>query len=427
MSDAEMAVLGAVLAGYRDVDEITDRITGADFADAIHEWIFDAILRVHAGGQQPDPIKVRLALGTDQAGKLPGGPLYLTDLLEACPLPASAPFYAEQVAMDSARRRVSDLAQRLQQLAKSDQNPFEAVNDAKQWLDEFGARSKSDTASIQEAMAEVVDVAEHGQRQGVTSPWPDLDRFTRGFYPGRLYVVGARPGIGKSIMASNSTIHVAKQGLGVFVSSIEMSKLEFAQRCAAAEAKIDIARLEQGKLSDDEWNRLAPVVSKIGDLPIEIADSESQSLAYIRACARRYARKQKLGMVVIDYLQMMEPSSRTASREQQVAEMSRGLKKLARELDVPVLALAQVNRAATSRKDGRPTLSDLRESGGIEADADNVILLHVDEQVPHIVEAIVAKGRSTAKGTANLQIQGHLSRLVGAAWTPHSSLGADTA
>lgn len=421
MIDPEKAVLGAVLDGFRDIDDLADLISGSDFADWRNEVVFDAILRVHASGEHPDPIKVRFALG-DQQHKLPSGALYLTELQEACPIAASAVYYAEQVAQASARRRVADLGQRLQQLAGTDRDPFEMVNDARQWLDEFGSRRTTDTASISDALAEVVEVAEHGQRKGHSSPWPDVDRLTRGYYPGRLYIVGARPGVGKSLWASNTAVYLAKQDLGVFVASMEMSRLEFTQRCAAAEAGIDIGRLEQGNLTDHEWNQLAPAVASIGQLPIAIADSESQTLAYIRAGARRYARRQRLGMVIIDYLQMMQPANRRDPREQQVAEMSRGLKKLARELDVPVLALAQVNRAATSRRDGRPTLADLRESGAIEADADSVILLHTDEDAPHIVEAIVAKGRSTAKGQALLQMQGHYSRLVGATWTPHRKL-----
>lgn len=420
MIDAERAVLGALLAGYREIDDVTTQITGTCFGQPIHEWVFDAILRVHAAGRLPDPIQVRFALG-DQQNRLPGGALYLTDLLEACPQPASAPWYAEQVAKQAARRRVQDLAERLQQLAVSDRDPFDVVNDAKQWLDQFSTGRIEESAPISEAMRQVVDVAEHGTRRGYPSPWPDVDRLTRGYYPGRLYIVGARPGVGKSLWASNTAVHLAKQGHGVFVASMEMSALEFTQRCAAAEAGVDIGRLEQGKLTEHEWDKLAPAVSSISQLPIQIADAESQTLAYVRAGARRYARQHKLGMVIIDYVQMLQPASRREPREQQVAETSRGLKRLSRELDVPVLGLAQVNRGAASRRDGRPTMNDLRESGAIEADADSVILLHVDDDQPEIIEVNIAKGRSTAKGGATLQMQGHYSRLVGSEWRPYGN------
>lgn len=420
MIDAERAVLGALLAGYRDVDDITAKITGTCFDLPIHEWVYDAILRVHAAGRIPDPIQVRAALG-DQQNRLPGGPVYLTELVAACPQPASAPWYAEQVAQQAARRRVRSLAERLLQLSETDRDPFEITNDAKQWLDSFTTGTDQDVWSIADAMTEVVDVAQHGRRTGYSSPWPDVDRITRGYYPGRLYVVGARPGVGKSLWASNTAVHLAKQGHGVFVASMEMSALEFTQRCAAAEAGVDLGRLEQGKLAEFEWDKLAPAVSSISQLPIRIADAETQTIADIRAGARRYARQHPLGMIIVDYIQMVQPGSAKEKREQQVAEMSRGFKRLSRELDVPVVALAQVNRGATSRRDGRPTMSDLRESGAIEADADCVILLHRDDDQPEIIEVIIAKGRSTSTGQASIQIQGHYSRLVGNEWRPYGN------
>jgi replicative DNA helicase len=416
--DAERAVLGALLAGYRDIDDVTAKITGACFGQPVHEWVFDAILRVHAAGRQPDPIQVRFALG-DQQNRLPGGPLYLTDLIAACPQPASAPWYAEQVAQQAARRRVQTLAERLHQLAATDRDPFEVVNDAKQWLDAFTTGTDQDSQPIADAMTEVVDVAQHGQRRGIPGPWPDIDRITRGYYRGRLYVVGARPGVGKSLWASNTAVHIAKQDLGVFVASMEMSALEFTQRCAAAEAGVDIGRLEQGNLVEFEWNKLAPAVTAINQLPIQIADGESQTLAQIRAGARRFARQHPLGAVVVDYLQMVQPASRKEQREQQVAEMSRGFKRLSRELDVPVIGLAQVSRGASSRRDGRPTMNDLRESGAIEADADVVLLLHRDDDAPEIIEVNIPKNRSGPTGQATIQIQGHYSRLVGNEWRPY--------
>lgn len=422
MIDSEMALLGALLHGF-DPSEIN--LQGGEFYQLTHEWVYDAIRRVHDGGERVEPMKVRLALG-DKQQKLPQGPLYLTTLMEACPVPASAPFYAKQVKAAAVRRRLAELGQRLTQAVDSDSDPEDLVNDAKQWLDEFDAPTTGQGVSLGDAMVEVIEVAQHGRRRGLSSPWPDIDHLTRGYYPGRLYVVGARPGVGKSLWASNTAVHVAKQGLGVLVASMEMSSLEWSQRCAAAEAKVNIGHLEDGNVSDDEWARISAALGPISELPIEIRDSESQTVPYIRACARAYARRHKLGMIVVDYLQLLLSVDRKLPRHEQVADMSRSLKRLARELDVPVLALAQVNRAATQRRDARPTMADLRESGAIEADADSVILLHTDDEQPHIVEATVAKGRSTAKGTVNLQMQGHYSRLVSDArsWSPSQSLGA---
>lgn len=423
--DPEMALLGALLSGYPDLEELP--VTAADFDQPAHAMIFDAAQRIVASGAKVDPIRVRFALGEPE--RLYGGPLYLHELQESCPLPASAPWYAAQVAEAAVKRRIHDLGMSLIQRSQSDVESLTILNDARQLLDQAGGVSdqQTDVVGIEQTIAEVIDEAQQGHRRGLSSPWSDLDRLTRGFYPGRVYVVGARPGIGKSLFASNAAVHAAKSGVGVCVASLEMSRVEWTQRCAAAEAKVDIGRLEEGTLNDDEWERIATAVPRISEMTLDISDSESQTVAGIRAAARKTLRRRgNLGLVVVDYLQLLTAADRKAPRHEQVADISRSLKRLAREFDVPVLALAQVNRASVGRTDKWPTMADLRESGAIEADADQVILLHVDDEEPHLVKARIAKGRSTAKGELSLQMQGHYSRLlpVASQWSPSSALGA---
>lgn len=424
--DSEQIVLGALMSGA-DVADLS--CTGADFDAPAHEVIFNAIVRVAAAGEQPDPVKVRFAIGADQ-DRTYGGALYLLELTERAPYAgASVGWHAQQVSEMAAKRRLRDLGARLMQITETDDPAVELLASARQVLDEtdLGADRRTSVVSMETSIRSVVDQAQHPRRKGLSSPWPDLDRLTRGFYPGRLYVVGARPGIGKSLFASNSAVHAAKQGHGVFVASMEMSHVEWTQRCAAAEGKIDIGRLEEGKLEDVEWGRLDTIVPRIAALPIEINDQESQTVENIRASVRLSLRKvDHLGMIVVDYLQLLTASDRKQPRHEQVADMSRGLKRLAREFDVPVIALAQVNRASVQRQDAWPTMADLRESGSIEADADAVILLHTDPETPHLVMARLVKGRATAKGELTLQMQGHYSRLLSAtqpAWSPSKAIG----
>lgn len=419
--DAEMALLGAVLSGYEG-GPTSLGVRGDDFYQPHHEWIWNACLDVERSGRRVDALLAREALG-EQQYKLPNGPLYLAELMPYCPLPGNAASYAAVVKQQANRRRLRDLGARLSQLADTD-DPAEMLNDAKRWLDDATETDTTGFVPTSDAVAQVVDVAQHGGARGIPTPWPDVDRLIKGYFPGRLYVVGARPGVGKSLWASNSAIHTAKSGLPVAVMSLEMPQLEWLQRCAAAEAKIDIGKLEGMAKDDPDWERLDATIPVLGRLPMDIYDEPIQTMAQIRSNARATLRRHgSLGMVIVDYLQLVAASDKRAPRHEQVADISRSSKLLAREFACPVITLAQVNRGATARKDGRPALSDLRESGAIEADADSVILLHTSEDEPHIVEAAIAKGRSTAKGTVNLMMQGHYSRLV-ERWSPSKALGA---
>ena len=410
IDDYEAALLGAVLSGYKNIPDLARMLTADDFRQPNHGAIWSAILRVYNAGGQPDPLTVRSALGEWQ-NKLPGGPAYLTDLYASSG--PSVTHYANQIRDSATRRRLRDLALSIDQLANQDTDPDTLIQDAASRLEALREdRPGTSAHMIGQILPQIVDIAQHGREQGLSTPWPDLDRYLRGLHGGRLYVVGARPGIGKSLFGQACATHFAlRHNLAAYVASLEMGEDEYTQRTAAAVGRVDLGKLDTGGLDERDWTNLSTAVQKLTDAPIIINDDPGQTLADIRAGAREAARRQQLGLIVVDYLQLVRPTDRRMPREQQVAELSRGFKRLARELRVPVVALAQTNRASTARADARPTLSDLRESGAIEADADAVILLHTDTDLPQIVEALVPKNRSGPKGHAELLIFGHYARL----------------
>lgn len=410
--DYERGVLGSILAGWRGLSDLIRTLAAEDFWQPHHEAIYRACVRVYEAGSNPDPLTVRTALG-EAADRLPGGAGYLASLIaDAGP---SVPHYAKEVHKLAVLRRIRDVSASMGQLAQHDDaDPDMLITEAAAKLDQLaqGSHRNSTGRTIGQVIPDVVDIAQTGRQQGLSTPWPDLDRLLRGLHPGRLYVVGARPGIGKSIWGQNCATHFAlRHGVAAYVASLEMSDDEFTQRALASYAHVDLGRMDSGSLDNRDWDKLSGAVTKLGNAPILINDDPGQTLADIRAGAQEAARHHKLGLIVVDYLQLVRPADRRLPREQQVAELSRGLKRLARELKVPTVALAQVNRGAKSRADGRPSMDDLRESGAIEADADAVILLHTDTELPHIVEAAVPKNRSGPKGRTNLLIFGHYGRL----------------
>lgn len=415
MSLTEQALLGAVLSGYRGVADLALIVTGEDFAQPIHEEIWNACLRVHAAGNTPDPIQVRAAMGPD-ALRLPGGPTYLHDLMQACPVIVNAPAYAHGLADAAGRRRIRSTGEAIIQLADAERSVNEIAEDARQRLDEAtrGARQRSATR-IGDALAEVIDTAEHGKSRGLSTPWPDLDRIANGLSPGRLIVVGARPGVGKSLAAVNVAAHVVqKYGHGVYMSSLEMGRTEVTQRIVSCHARVDLKRLERGQLTEDDWEAVRESAVVIGGWPLHIDDSSGQTVSTIRANVRDLSRKQTIAVVIVDYLQLLTPRDKRVPREQQVAEMSQGLKQLAREQNVCVIAIASMNRGGTGRADKKPLLTDLRESGSIESDADLVILMHRPSDDSPDIDVIVAKQRNGPLGECRLQLQGHYARLVSA-------------
>lgn len=422
----DRALLGAVLYGCGDIDELAATVQPGDFREPRDEVVWSAILRVAESGTKPDPVTVRMAIGGDGWKLLRdhGGPVYLVDLVHDCPNPLHVGGYAEQVADNAGRRRLATALYAIGEDLKDTDRPWvEIAEHARSRIDEATLQTiTGQPVRIGHVVEEVLDIAEHGAEKGLPTPWPDIDRLTGGLAPGRLVIVGARPGVGKSIMGTNLALDVAhRHGHEVLLCSVEMPRVEVAQRVMAAHVPVSLTSLEHGTVEPSVWDRIASRVAQVTELPITIEDAASQSLSTIRSATRNAvkaaaARDRRLALVVVDYLQLLAPRDRRVPRHEQVGEISSGLKQVAREYGVCVVAMAQVNRASTQRHGGRPTIADLRESGSIEADADIVVLLHRPDEEGADVEAIVAKNRAGPRGEAKLQLQGRYARLVSGAY-----------
>lgn len=424
--DAERAVLGAALTGPQMLDELTDLVQATDFYQPRHGAIWTAILDLHARGDRPDPMLVDKHLTGHRGIDLP----YLHDLttVETIAVPAQAPHYARLVRDAAVIRRLLEATIAIRQRLEEASDADVAAEDSRGLLEAALAGNARTDAGISVADLANATIDELGTDvdYGIPTGWGDLDDVVGGLRPGQLAIVGARPSVGKSVIAANVAATACKSGTGVHLASLEMTRSEVMYRMFAAHATVDLGSLVNHRLTEADWTRLSAKVSAVREWPLWVDDQAGQSLAQLRARAKRTARRTGLGLIVVDYLQLMAPRDRRAPREQQVGELSEGLKVLAKDLGVPVLALAQVNRGPADRTDKRPMMSDLRESGRIEADADHVWLLHrqdlVDpESTTGELEVIVAKNRNGPAGrTVTLGFQGNYSRAVSTAreWTP---------
>lgn len=411
--DYEKALLGAILNGYRGFPDLARVIEGRDFVQTIHEEIWEAAGRVYSSGGTIEPLTVRTALG-EMVQKLPGGPIYLHDLMQATQNFLAAPHYADKVADAAGRRRIREAATYIHQLAGEPRDLDEIAEDARQRLDQAVLeQNRKQAGRVGDSIPEILDIAEHGATRGLASPWSDVDELTRGMKPGRLVVIGARPGVGKSLMGANLASHVAsRHGRTAYVASLEMDHIEYGQRLMSAEARVDLTKLDNGRLSDADWGRIASATTSIQEWPLVVDDEPRQTVGRIRSRVRDLSRTQNVGLVVVDYLQMLTPRDTRLPKREQIDESTRGLKLLARELKVCVVAIAALNRGSVGRGDGKPTMGDLKESSGIESDADQVILLHPDPEAPAELMVIVDKHRNGPTGERRLLKQGHYSRLV---------------
>jgi replicative DNA helicase len=355
-----------------------------------------------------------------------GGAPYLHTLIESVPTAANAGYYAQIVAEKAVRRRLVEAGMRVTQLGYNESAEVEdAVDRAQAEVFAVTERRTSEDYLVLEqlinpTLEEMESIANRdGSLTGVPTGFADLDQLTNGLHPGQLIVVAARPAMGKSTLALDFARAASiKHARTSVVFSLEMSRTEIVMRLLSAESRVHLQNMRSGKMGDDDWARLAQRIGEVTSAPLFIDDSPHVTMMELRAKCRRLKQRQQLSLVVVDYLQLMTPSKRLDSRQQEVSEMSRSLKLLAKELEVPVVALSQLNRAAENRADKKPQLSDLRESGAIEQDADVVVLLHrEDVYEPESARAgeadfIVAKQRNGPTGTVTVLFQGHYSRFV---------------
>lgn len=414
VADAEQSLLGAVLSGFEpdDIDVEAD-----DFYQPLHGDVWAAICRVKAAGNKPDVVSVRLAL----ADRKPAvDPIWLVDLGSRAPATASAPYYAEQVKAAAGLRALQSAGTRILELGSTPGDLEERREAARQAVDD-ACRGKVTTRarSMAEMLPDAIEAAEHGTGAVLDTGWPDLDRLIGGLAPGRLVVFGARPGGGKSIAGTNLALHFAHHHEhAALICSLEMPESEVMNRILAAHARVNLTALGEAKVDESSWGRLAAKHEELSGLPIYVDDSSSLTVQGVRRLARDVQRtRDDLAIIVVDYLQLLTPAEQRkgGTRAEEVSGIARGLKQLARETGACVVAMAQVNR--DGGREGGPSLTDLRE-GGIENDADVVVLLHQPDPDMPEVTVEVAKNRHGPKGVLALQVQGHYARLASTQWRP---------
>jgi len=426
-TEAEQAVLGAMLLSSDVASEVEGTLGPEAFYRPAHATLFSAIVALNAAGEPADPVTVTAALTEDGSITRVGGMEYIHELVHAVPTAANGTYYARTVA-DLAQLRELDLRARkiLRVLHEGGGTASEVWDQAQQMLAdaEVTDRSGDGLTPWREIAPTVLDAVEEaaargGQPMGVPTGLIDLDRLLNGARPGQLIVIAGRPGMGKSVALTDWMRHAAtRHKLPSLIFSLEMTKQELGTRLISAMSRVQLHWLAEGALDDQAWSRAARAVGETGDAPLWVDDTPDMGLADIRNRARRHARQHGAPAVIgVDYLQLIK-SPRAESRQVAVSETTRGLKLLAKELDCPVIAVAQLNRGPEQRVDKRPQLSDLRESGAIEQDADVVILLHredyYDSESPRAgeVDFIVAKHRGGPTDTITAASQLHFSRFV---------------
>ena len=421
---AEQSALGGMLLSKNAIADVIEVTRREDFYIPKHELIFDAILTLYAAGEPTDVVTITDALVKTGELARAGGADYLHTLTSITPSAANAGYYAGIVHQHALRRHMHEVVTAGAQSALDGRiNPIDAIDDMQQKLDTLGAAGHVTLEPIGTyAFDGFVEGLESGPPRYVPTPWWDLNRYVGGFREGALHVIAARPAQGKSVIALQAALRLALEGPVAFVS-LEMGKDEISGRMVAQMGDVLLQSLTSHQLNPAAWSKLAMVRKNVQKLPLYVVESDEVStLAELRAFARAVARKapkgKRLGGVVVDYLQLLTSGERVESRQQEVSQFTRSLKLLARQLGCPVIALSQLNRAASGRKDPRPVLTDLRESGSIEQDADTVWLLHRDEEkTPNDLEIHVAKNRHGQNGRVTLKWEGQFARALSRDWT----------
>ncbi|MBH5300917.1 replicative DNA helicase [Corynebacterium silvaticum] len=426
--EAEQGVLGAMLLSPQTVIEIVEVLTPEDFYRPAHQLIYSAMIDLFSDNKEIDPVIVAARLDRNNDLERVGGAPYLHTLISSVPTAANARYYAEIVAEKALLRQLVDAGTRVVQLGYegTEGAEIESVIDlAQQEVFKVNQKGSAEDYTvlgdiIGPTMEELDDISAHGGlAMGVPTGFIDLDNLTNGLHGGQMIIVAARPGVGKSTLALDFVRSCAiKNEKAAVIFSLEMSKSEIAMRLISAEAEVRLSDMRSGKLDDAAWSKLAIRVGQIEQAPIFIDDSANLTMMEIRSKARKLKQKYDLQMIVVDYLQLMSSGRRVESRQQEVSEFSRQLKLLAKELDVPLIAISQLNRGPESRTDKRPQLADLRESGSLEQDADMVMLLYrpdsQDKENERAGEAdiILAKHRGGPIDTVQVAHQLHYSRFV---------------
>lgn len=416
--EAEKSLLGAILISEESLPDVTEIVKPDDFYDESHRLIYAAMWNLYERHKPVDLLTVTAELRTKKELKKVGGSTYLSELTNYVPTAAHAKAYAELVAKAAVRRRLIAAAADITEKAYDETaETVELLGEAEKSLFEVSDQNvKNDLVSLSDLLSETFDRLENlhktkGAIAGMKSGYVDFDRMTAGFHRSDLVILAARPAMGKTALALNFAHNVATiNQKAVLIFSLEMGKEQLINRMLADASGIDSFKLETGNFSGDDFSKISDAMADLSEAPIFIDDTPGMTVLEMRTKARRAAHEHDLGMIIVDYLQLMAGTSKRSvdNRVQEVSEISRGLKLIARELNVPVIALSQLSRSVESRSPQIPMLSDLRESGSIEQDADIVMFLYREDYYnpetdrQNITDLILAKHRRGATGTIEL-------------------------
>ncbi len=431
--EAEQSLLGALLLDNQAFDRIGDLVTAEDFYRDDHRRIFRHISRLIEHARPADVVTVSEAIEGSEDKDKTGGPAYLGALAQNTPSALNIRRYAELVRERAVQRRLAQVATEIAESALSPggKEVGQLLDEAESkifQIAESGARRDQGLLEIKPVLAKVFERIDHLYHRdnpsdvtGVPTGYTRIDQMTSGLQPGDLVIVAARPSMGKTALALNIAEHVAvDNGLPVAIFSMEMSSTQLAMRMLGSIARVDQHKMRTGRLNDKEWGELSEAMGKLHETPLFIDEGGALTALEVRARARRLKRQySKLGLIVIDYLQLMAATGQGENRATEISEISRSLKAMAKELEVPVVALSQLNRAVDQRPDRRPVMSDLRESGAIEQDADIIMFIYrevvykpdLPEEQRGMAEVIIGKQRNGPIGTVKLTFLGQHTRF----------------
>ncbi|MBI2874227.1 MAG: replicative DNA helicase [Firmicutes bacterium] len=428
-TEAEQSVLAAMLLDNEVIPSIQEILRGEDFYHESHRIIYRTIGVISDRNQPADLITLTEELKARGDLEAAGGLQSLVHLADLLPSTAKVEHYARIVHQKSTLRRILASVGEIADLV------FSAGDDSSETIDRVEQIVLDVTKGmyprgVRELQAVMVEVYERlaylhqadKRITGVPTGFQDLDHLTTGFQPSELIIIAARPGMGKTTLGLNAAYSAAKSGVPVLFFSVEMAAEQLGERVLAAEAEVDSHRLRTGEVYEPEWRRISKSMARLATVPLYIDDTPAITISELRSRSRRLKAERDIQLIVVDYLQLVQATGRSENRNQEVAEIARALKALARELKVPVIALSQLSRGVEHRQDKRPTLADLRESGELENTADLVLFIYRDgyynpeSETPHVTEIILGKHRSGPVGTVNLVFREKFCQFVPMEW-----------
>lgn len=424
--DAELAVLGGMLLDNDAVNKVIEILEARDFYRESHQEIFQAVLTLYQKNEPIDLITVANVLKATSRLDMVGGASYLASLADGMPTTANIAYHAKIVHQQAILRRLIAAANTIADMSfvQGEDSVDNLVDQAEQIIYDIAEqKSQQSFASMRDivkaSFKEIEEMYENKKPvSGLSTGFSDLDAMTSGMHPSDLVIIAGRPSMGKTAFALSVLAHSAiHEDEPVALFSLEMSKEQLVKRLLCSEAKVDASKLRGGYLAESDWPKLTRAAGLLSEAPIYIDDTPAISILEMRAKSRRLQREKGLKMVAVDYLQLMRGVGKIESREREISEISRGLKALAKELNVPVIALSQLNRGVESRQDKRPMMSDLRESGAIEQDADVIAFVYRDEMYNKespdkgIAEIVIGKQRNGPTGTVRLAFLGDYTRF----------------